>query len=198
MTAVEAPSGAPARRRHLLQSAITVVGRGGLRGLTHRAVDREAGLAEGTCSVYYRTRLALLTALTEHVTVQLTEDVARMAEGLPDLDAHPDAVAEQTTALLWGWSRDPALLVTVGELGLEAVRTPSLRSDAGRWREQLIDVVAGVVERACKPEPRLRARAVVASLEGVALSALAYDESEREDYLRSTVSMVLTGLASAD
>ena len=39
----------------------------GLRGLTHRAVDRRAGLPEGSCSAYLRTRRALQGALTEHV-----------------------------------------------------------------------------------------------------------------------------------
>jgi len=174
------------------------VGRAGLRGLTHRAVDREADLPEGTCSVYYRTRLALLTALTEFVTARLTSDVAEMTSSLPDLDEDPNVVVDQTTALLLRWSEEPALLVTMGDLSLEAVRTPSLREDANTWREQLVDVVAVLVERSCKPQPHLRAQAVVASLEGVALSALVYPAAEREDYLRSTISMVLAGLAAAD
>lgn len=35
----------------------------GMRGLTHRAVDRAANLPPGTTSAYFRTRQALLTAL---------------------------------------------------------------------------------------------------------------------------------------
>lgn len=192
------PSGTQARQEHLLSCAIHVVGRAGLRGLTHRAVDREADLPEGTCSVYYRTRLALLTALTEHVTARLTADVARMAEDLPDLDDDPGVVIDRTTALLLSWSQQPELLVAMGDLTLEAVRTPSLRSDASTWREQLIDVVEALVQKGCKPQPRLRAQAVVASLEGVALSALVYPDQQREDYLRSTITIVLSGLAAAD
>ena len=38
------------RRRLLVNAAIEVVAANGLRGLTHRAVDREAGLPEGSCS----------------------------------------------------------------------------------------------------------------------------------------------------
>ncbi|TWP33416.1 TetR/AcrR family transcriptional regulator [Leekyejoonella antrihumi] len=189
------PSGTRARQEHLLESAIQVVGRTGLRGLTHRALDRAADLPEGTCSVYYRTRLALLTALTEYVAAKLTADVAQMTQSLPDLNDDPGAVIDQTTALLLRWSQNPELLVTMGDLALEAVRTPSLRDDANTWRQQLVDVVAVLVERSCKPQPRLRAQAVVASLEGVALSALGYPEAGREEYLRSTISMVLTGLA---
>ncbi len=196
MTAPDRPAGSVERRTLLLDSAIQVVGRSGLRGLTHRAVDREASVPEGTCSVSFRTRLALLTALTEHVTDRLARDVAALADGLPDLTEQPDAVIDQTTALLLRWSRHPALIVTVSELGLEAVRTPSLRDDANRWRERLADVVGAVVERGGRPAPQLRARAVVASLEGVALSALTVPEDSREHYLRSTISIVLTGLAA--
>ena len=49
------------RERVLLAAAVRVLATGGLRGLTHRAVDSEAGLPQGSCSAYMRTRLALLT-----------------------------------------------------------------------------------------------------------------------------------------
>ena len=56
--------------------------RGGLRGLTHRAVDREAGLPEGSCSAYLRTRQALVLALTEYVAEGLTGDCEHLAGDL--------------------------------------------------------------------------------------------------------------------
>lgn len=39
----------------------------GMRGLTHRAVDRAAQLPDGTTSAYFRTRQALLTALVRRL-----------------------------------------------------------------------------------------------------------------------------------
>ena len=56
-----------ARMELLLDAAVRVVAENGLRGLTHRAVDREAGLPEGSCSAYLRTREALVLAVTEYV-----------------------------------------------------------------------------------------------------------------------------------
>ena len=53
------------RRAELLEAAVDVVAEAGLRGLTHRAVDARAGLPEGTCSAYLRSRSALLVALTK-------------------------------------------------------------------------------------------------------------------------------------
>ncbi|WP_436949808.1 TetR/AcrR family transcriptional regulator [Streptomyces sp. SudanB52_2052] len=55
------------RRTVLADTAITVLAETGMRGLTHRAVDRAAGLPPGTTSAYYRTRQALLTALVRRL-----------------------------------------------------------------------------------------------------------------------------------
>lgn len=57
----------PDRRTQLLDAALSVVAEGGLKGLTHRAVDAAAGLAEGTTSNYYRNRTALVEAVLERL-----------------------------------------------------------------------------------------------------------------------------------
>ncbi|MFF0476979.1 TetR/AcrR family transcriptional regulator [Streptomyces sp. NPDC004284] len=54
---------AATRRTLLADTAIDVLAEHGMRGLTHRAVDRAAGLPPGTTSAYHRTRRSLLTAL---------------------------------------------------------------------------------------------------------------------------------------
>jgi DNA-binding transcriptional regulator YbjK len=55
------------RRTVLADAAIGVLADAGIRGLTHRAVDRAADLPPGTTSAYYRTRQALLTALVRRL-----------------------------------------------------------------------------------------------------------------------------------
>lgn len=57
----------PDRRTQLLDAALGVVADRGLKGLTHRAVDAAAGLAEGTTSNYYRSRGALVEAVLERL-----------------------------------------------------------------------------------------------------------------------------------
>ena len=47
------------RRAEIADAAISTLARDGMRGLTHRAVDRAAGLPEGSASYYFRTRQAL-------------------------------------------------------------------------------------------------------------------------------------------
>src|SRR3954453_15508694 len=67
------------RREMLLDAAIRVVGERGIRALTHRAVDVEAGLGVGSTSNYFSTRESLLAGVVERFAErerQNFEDVA--------------------------------------------------------------------------------------------------------------------------
>ncbi|WP_077077147.1 TetR/AcrR family transcriptional regulator [Mycobacterium numidiamassiliense] len=55
------------RRRVLCDAAVEVLAQEGARGLTHRKVERRAGLPDGTTSSYFPTRSALLRATAERV-----------------------------------------------------------------------------------------------------------------------------------
>ena len=52
----------------MLDAAIQVLGERGMRALTHRAVDAEAGVAAGSAANYFPTREALLEAIVERVS----------------------------------------------------------------------------------------------------------------------------------
>jgi DNA-binding transcriptional regulator YbjK len=56
------------RRERLLDAAIRVLGDRGMRALTHRAVDAEAGVAAGSTANYFSTREALFEAIVERVS----------------------------------------------------------------------------------------------------------------------------------
>ncbi|WP_181782124.1 TetR/AcrR family transcriptional regulator [Pseudonocardia pini] len=58
------------RRDTLLDAAVRVLGGGGVRALTHRAVDAEAGLPVGSTANHFSTREALLEAIVERVSAQ--------------------------------------------------------------------------------------------------------------------------------
>ncbi|WAC91850.1 TetR/AcrR family transcriptional regulator [Mycobacterium sp. Aquia_213] len=55
------------RRRILCDAAIQLLADEGAKGLTHRKVEQQAGLPDGTTSSYFRTRSALLRATAERV-----------------------------------------------------------------------------------------------------------------------------------
>jgi DNA-binding transcriptional regulator YbjK len=55
------------RRLELLDAAIAVLGSGGIRALTHRAVDAAAGLPAGSASNVFRSRDALLEGVADRI-----------------------------------------------------------------------------------------------------------------------------------
>ncbi|WP_328524414.1 TetR/AcrR family transcriptional regulator [Kribbella sp. NBC_00359] len=92
----QVPLGAD-RRDAIADAAIHLVATRGLRGLTHRAVDAEAGLPPGSTSYYLRTRNALLTACVNRMLARdMTAAAPTGAQAPSDVEAPgreaPDAV----------------------------------------------------------------------------------------------------------
>lgn len=65
------------RRDLLRDAAIEVLAHQGARGLTHRAVDQQAALPEGTAKNYFASRDALLQAAAERCVERYWADLAR-------------------------------------------------------------------------------------------------------------------------
>ncbi len=175
---------ATGRRRELLDAAVRVVSAGGLRSLTHRAVDAEAGVAQGSTSTYYRTRLALLTALTSHVSWLLTQRIEAMAQRVAaieevDEEARIARIVDEVVRLLVGHICETELVGVQAELGLESVRTPELRQVFGQWRTRLVAIVAEIGAAVSRRHAAERAEITVAAFQGVLTSALPLPESER-------------------
>jgi DNA-binding transcriptional regulator YbjK len=191
------PAAAPAltpRRRELLESALHVVADEGLRGLTHRAVDRRAGLPEGTTSAYLRTRQALQLAVAEYVAATLAADVDGLAAELAECKAdEPQAVA-RTLALFERWLEEREMIMAKLELSLEAPRNPAVAEVLASWRSRLVGVVDGMLVRAAKEHSDQRAEALVASFDGLLIAALQKPQDERRDYLSGSLSLVLHAL----
>ena len=68
------------RRRALADAGLEVLADTGARGLTHRAVDRAAGVPVGTTTNYFRSRSALLTGLVERIYERLAPSDDFIAE----------------------------------------------------------------------------------------------------------------------
>ncbi|MER7419095.1 TetR family transcriptional regulator [Micromonospora peucetia] len=113
------------RRAALADAGLRVLAATGARGLTHRAVDAEAGVPTGTASNYFRSRDALLGALGERIMERFAPDeqvVAELAAREPSLELFTDYlryIVERTT-------RQPDLTRALIELRLEAARRPDL------------------------------------------------------------------------
>jgi DNA-binding transcriptional regulator YbjK len=198
VTAAASPPALTPRRRELLEAALHVAAAEGLRGLTHRAVDRRAGLPEGTCSAYFRTREALQTGLTQYVAAQCGEDVATLAH---ELARHPvgepgvkEAVVEITVAAFESWLEEPELLLARIELSLEASRNPALAALLTEYRQRLVGVVdATLAARGKRPGDR-SAEALVAASDGLLIAALQKPPVQRRPFLSESLRLILQAL----
>lgn len=115
----------PARRADLADAGLRVLAADGARGLTHRAVDREAGLPIGTTANYFPSRDDLLGALGEQIFERLAPDpdelasITRRVSGVESTIDHIRDIVRRTTAA-------PELMVALFELRLEGRRRPRL------------------------------------------------------------------------
>lgn len=179
------------RWRQLTEAALAVIAEHGLRGLTHRAVDRRAGLPEGSCSAYLRTRSALQVALAQHVAAQLTEDVREAAADLVEHAGDHDFAVGRIARLFLGWLEARDVLVARLELSLEATRDAGLAAVLRPGRAELVEVVDGVLRATDRPHSPSRADVLVSSLDGILIEALFRTPAERRDYLAESVGLVL-------
>jgi DNA-binding transcriptional regulator YbjK len=171
------------RRREILTAAMSVLARQGNRGLTHRAVDREAGLPEGSSSAYFRTRDALLGALGDFVADRLATDVAALGAQLATCPGDHERAVAEVSGLFSRWLEEPDLLSARLELTVAATRDQQLADRFTQWREVLAD--AG-------NEPG-SADALVAALDGVLLASLLRPADRRGTFVTTSVELLLAG-----
>ena len=183
------------RRRLLLDAALRVAADEGLRGLTHRAVDRRAGVPEGSCSAYFRTRKALQAALTEYVAGALGADVASLADDLEDsLGTGDDRAVDLAMRLFLRWLDERELLMAKLEVSLEASREPELAGLLAEWRARLVELVDGIMVARGLEQGTDRAETLVASLDGILFAALLKPPADRQAFLSRSLSLLMAAL----
>ena len=183
------------RRRRLLDAALHVIADDGLRGLTHRAVDRRAGLPEGSCSAYLRTRQALQAALTEYVADTLLADVDRLADRLRATGGHEAEGVQAALDLFLQWLEQRELLVARLELTMAATRDPDLSAILADHRARLVEIVGSIMAAVGKEHSAARAEALVASYDGILLAALLKPAAARAAFLSRSMELLSSGLA---
>lgn len=184
------------RRREILSAATTVLARTGNRGLTHRAVDREAGLPEGSSSAYFRTRDALLGALGDFVADRLARDVEALGTRLASCPGDHERAVAEVSGLFSRWLEQPDLLAARLELTVAATRDDRLAERFTQWRADLVARVREVMAAADKEADSdgAAAETLVAALDGVLLASLLQPARERRRFVSASVELLLTGL----
>lgn len=132
------------RQQQVLDAAIRVLGTGGMRQLTHRAVDTEAGLPQGSTSNHFRTRDALIGAVLGRL---LEHETALWASVAGDVTT-PEALADAVGALVERLAEDRVLTLARHALFVEVAQRPELRGHVDRAHREIgswaLPLIAGL------------------------------------------------------
>ncbi|GIF77446.1 TetR family transcriptional regulator [Asanoa siamensis] len=116
------------RRADLADAALALLAEAGVHGVTHRAVEKRAGLPAGTASNYFRSREALLVAAAERLGDLHYADMEAAA-----IEHRPAARSkrQQATDLIAHSLLDAATIhrvryIAIFELRMESLRRPAV------------------------------------------------------------------------
>ena len=145
-----------------------------MKGLTHRAVDAAAQVAEGTTSNYFRNRTALVEAVLdrlEHLDTQLLRD-----QGAAGPPRNLEELAGQLASMLLALAGEHAGL-TRARLALSLDRPEAVT--AGHFR--LVGGLVPALTALGVPDAATRARDLADYGDGVLLHLLTVRRDERPD-----------------
>lgn len=195
----------PARRRALADAAIELLAASGVHGVTHRAVEKAAGLPAGTASNYFRSREALLVAAAERIVDLHHADVDGAAgnrTAVPravgaSTDIAGDVVELLTESLFGAATTLRTRYLAIFELQLEAVRRPALASALAGLQDTSTRFTAGHHAGLGLPIPAEKIPAMII-LYGGALFTLVTMPPEHvsRDAVRSVARTIVRGALS--
>jgi DNA-binding transcriptional regulator YbjK len=161
-------------RGRLLDAALSIVGSEGLRGLTHRRLEDEAGLARGSARYHLGTNDQIIAAALEHAVLRdsrLNEAVLAKV-GFDTLAGSAASFPEILAAMVSAYLQNPGDIRVRYELLLEATRRPRLEQEAQRWRAQFVTATELALTAAGQADPHNVAVLLVACIDGLVFDAL--------------------------
>jgi DNA-binding transcriptional regulator YbjK len=179
------------RRREILEATLRVIGDGGVKSVTHRAVAQEANVALASTTYYFDSKGALVEEALELMIARSIEDVRRFT-GCPPRISHEELI-DRIVGFADAQINDPnAFLLAQYELMLEAGREDYLRPLARRWTIAYMDGFERVVRSAGLPE---QATEIVTNfVEGALLNHVT---TPTDDFLEARLRPLLTNLIRA-
>ncbi|MFM9693113.1 TetR/AcrR family transcriptional regulator [Streptomyces europaeiscabiei] len=156
-------------REALLNAAVHVVARGGLRRLTYRAVAEEAGVTHGLVVHHFGSRDALIEEALAH-TIRTSLDTS-------DLEPGTGKVADFSTGLSGMVTADPDTQAFQYELLLESRRRPELLPQIRELYDEYFDAAQRELGRMLPAgADKALTRLVFAALDGLVLHQLVLGE----------------------
>ncbi len=175
----------------MLDAAIRVLGTGGMRQLTHRAVDTEAGLPQGSTSNHFRTRDALIGA----VLGRLLEHETALWGGVAGDVTTPEAFARAVGALVGRLAEDRVLTLARHALLVEVAQRPELRGDVDRAHREIAGWALPLIAGLGSADPPAHLALLLALVDGLLTNQLANPSPafDPEGAVRTVLRGVLAG-----
>ncbi|UUU26593.1 TetR/AcrR family transcriptional regulator [Streptomyces sp. DSM 40750] len=158
-------------REALLNAAVHVVARGGLRKLTYRAVAEEAGVTHGLVVHHFGSRDALIEEALAH-TIRTSLSTSSLEPGTGRVADFSTGVSDMVTA-------DPDTQAFQYELLLESRRRPELLPQIRELYDEYFDAAQRELGRMLPAgADRALTRLVFAALDGLVLHQLVLGEPD--------------------
>jgi TetR/AcrR family transcriptional regulator, regulator of biofilm formation and stress response len=179
------------RRREILEATLRVIGGGGAKAVTHRAVAQEANVALASTTYYFDSKGVLVEEALELMIARSIEDVRRFTTCPSEISRQE--LIDRIVGFADAQVNDPnAFVLAQYELMLEAGREEYLRPLARRWTIAYMDGFERVVRSAGLPE---RATEIVTNfVEGAVLNQVT---TPSDDFLEARFRPLLTDLVEA-
>lgn len=156
------------RRELIVDAALQVVADGGLKGLTHRAVDRRAGLVEGSTGNHFPRRSELVHA----IIVRLGQRDREIFEQIQQ--SHVTAIDELAELLAHGVTT----MASPEYAPIARVRLaimPTHPEAAGQFHWRVLNEIEETLEALGLDHRPARARAVFAFFDGMIFQSVSVD-----------------------
>ncbi|GII85722.1 hypothetical protein Ssi03_37120 [Sphaerisporangium siamense] len=190
------------REEVVADAAITLLVERGMRGLTHRAVDEQAGLPLGSTSNLARTRAALLALTLARLTELEERQFAPLSPGTAQAIPLPDGphqLADLAARVLHAQLTEGRRTTLARyELALEATRRPELREVYDKAGTRFRDLAVAVLTAAGSPDAARQGHRLVAYAEGLLFDAIAgAGTTPGLDDLRTAMREILHGMLNS-
>ncbi|MDP4804474.1 MAG: TetR family transcriptional regulator [Candidatus Nanopelagicales bacterium] len=155
-------------RHELVEAAVRVVSRGGLKAMTYRSVAAEAGMSHGLVRHYFGNLDELLVVAMEDVVTRIMESAGMLS---PSSD-----VADFSLGLEESVERDAESQAFISEMVVQARRQPKLRPLVAHMYEAFRESTrVQLQQRGLGDDPALAA-VVFAALDGLVFQQLALND----------------------
>ena len=163
-------------REKIFEAAIALLGAGGARAVTHRAVAESAGVSLASTTYHFRDKAELLAGAFEWLMERYSlesrgpfEDVLKDADNPDDLTAYLVNVSKQSMSV----PGQRVIVCAWYEFMLEASRDPRLQETADNWYVNTCAHYEQILRRFKSKLPKKNARRLVDFLIGYEFLALA-------------------------